>query len=356
MKYKHITYIIINILYFVFIDKSMAQNEVKLSTSQKEIIASIPNNLVIAHRGTTFYAPEESEAAMRWARNIGADYLEFDLQRTKDGRLIALHDDKLTRTTDIGIKFPNRQNNPVSTFNYEELLTLDIGSWFNNTYPDRAKKGFVGLDILTLEDIINIAEGKRIRRDIKGRRILNITKKGIFSTYEIDPNDNGNRPGIYVETKVPALFPNIEKDLKAELVRLAWYHSDIKKLKKIKTIKGKVEIANSPNRVILQTFSKESLLSLQIEFKRPIPTCFLLWRGTDIDDIPSDSLSAFEEWVIYGLKHGATIIGPSIAGEPNNYVELLNNEHFEIIKRTGLKIHGYSFDTKDQLYNSKRYV
>ena len=55
-----------------------------LSDEQKAVIDYLPKNVIIAHRGTEFWAPEESEAAMRWARNMGADYIECDLQKTKD--------------------------------------------------------------------------------------------------------------------------------------------------------------------------------------------------------------------------------------------------------------------------------
>lgn len=331
-----------------------------LSTrNSKSIIKNIlPNNLVIAHRGTTFYAPEETEAAMRWARNSGADYLEFDLQRTKDGYLIALHDDKLLRTTDVAVKFPERKNDPVSAFTYEELLSLDAGSWFNQAHPERVQKTFVGLDILSLEDIINIAEGNKIKRDASGKRITykdNVTGK-IKTTYIIDEQDNGNRPGIYVETKVPALFPGIETDLKNELERLGWYNTNEKKLKKIITFDGKVSVANTKNRVVLQTFSMESLATLEKVFTRSIPTCFLLWRGSDKDDIPNDSFASFEKWISYGKNHRATIIGPSIAGEPNNYNDLLTENHFKIIQKYNLQIHGYSFDTQVQMNQYSKYV
>lgn len=310
----------------------------------------LPQKLVIAHRGTTYWAPEETEAAMRWARNTGADYLEFDLQRTKDGYLIALHDNNLLRTTDVAFQFPNRQNEPLSNFTYAELLTLDAGEWFNKAYPDRARKGFRGLDILTLEDVVRIAEGYRIRRTQDGKRIWHTTSTGAIATlYEVDPCDNGHRPGIYIETKVPQLFPGIEKDLKRELERLQWYQQDIRKLKYIPIVSGKVGIANSIQRVVLQTFSKESLIRLQNVFERSLPTCFLLWRGADPDDLPDDSLPTFEEWVVFGKAHGATIIGPSISGEPNNYNDLLTSAHAQLIRKAGLQIHAYSFDTKAQL-------
>jgi glycerophosphoryl diester phosphodiesterase len=325
-----------------------AQNT--MGMMKKKGLPVLSKNLVIAHRGTTYWAPEETEAAMRWARNIGADYLEFDLQRTQDGYLIALHDDKLLRTTDVALKFPDRKDAPVSSFTYEELLSLDAGSWFNIAYPDRARRGFRGLDILLLEDIVQIAEGNRIKRDESGQRVIRRTAEGrILTEYEKDPADSGNRPGIYVETKVPALFPNIEEDLCNELVRLGWYHLEVEKLKKIEVFQGKIAVANTPARVILQTFSKESLASLQKVFKRPLPTCFLLWLGDGIDDLPSEKKSDFKKWIEYGQSHGATIIGPSIGGIPNNYKDLLSSSNAQMIHKLGMEIHAYSFDTQIQM-------
>ena len=61
----------------------------------------VPDYAVMAHRGSTFWAPEETESAWRWAREMGADYLESDLQCTKDGVILANHDDNLKRTTNI---------------------------------------------------------------------------------------------------------------------------------------------------------------------------------------------------------------------------------------------------------------
>ena len=72
--------------------------------------------LVIAHRGASFDAPESTAPAYLVARELGADYLELDLQRTKDGQLIALHDDTLERTTDVAKRFPERAKAPVSQF------------------------------------------------------------------------------------------------------------------------------------------------------------------------------------------------------------------------------------------------
>ena len=317
----------------------------RVTPAQKRILKLLPKRSVIAHRGTTYWAPEETEAAMRWARNTGADYLEFDLQRTKDGFLIAIHDDNLLRTTDIDQKFPDRKNLPVSSFTYAELMTLDAGTWFNKKYPGRAKPSFSFLDILTLEDIVQIAEGKRIKRDENGKRIHTTINGTWTNVYEHDPMDNGNRPGIYIETKVPDMFPGIEEDLKRELIRLEWQGNK----KAISTQKGKVSTANTDTRVILQTFSKESLKKLHANFGDSVPICFLLWLGIEPDDLPEDIPLTYKKHVESAISNGASIIGPSISGEPNNYSNLLTPQHAEIIHETGAYIHAYSFDTKKQL-------
>ena len=99
----------------------------------------MPDNAVIAHRGTIYWAPELTEAAFRWARNTGADYLELDVQRSKDGVLIIMHDKTFKRTTDVSRKFPGRENDPISAFTYEEIMKLDDGSAFNSKNTERAR-------------------------------------------------------------------------------------------------------------------------------------------------------------------------------------------------------------------------
>ena len=78
-----------------------------LSPEMATVRDYVPRYAVMAHRGSTYWAPEETESAWRWAREMGADYLESDLQCTKDGVILANHDDNLTRTTDIEEVFGN---------------------------------------------------------------------------------------------------------------------------------------------------------------------------------------------------------------------------------------------------------
>ena len=105
--------------------------------TQRDIVQDyLPQNAVIAHRGTVFWAPELTEAAFRWARNTGADYVELDVQRSKDSVLIIIHDKTFNRTTDVAQKFPGRGKDPVGSFTLEEIMQLDAGSQFN-IQPDR---------------------------------------------------------------------------------------------------------------------------------------------------------------------------------------------------------------------------
>ena len=82
----------------------------------------IPRPAVIAHRGASYLAPEETRPAF-----LMADYLEFDIQRRKDGVLIALHDDDLSRTTNVAEIFPGREKDTIDTFSFAELAVMRSG-------------------------------------------------------------------------------------------------------------------------------------------------------------------------------------------------------------------------------------
>src|SRR5262245_5213280 len=91
---------------------------------------------LIAHRGASWDAPEHTLAAYELALKQGADYVEPDLQITRDGVLVCLHDMTLERTTDVEQLFPDRAQAlggkktwPVVEFTLAEIQKLDGGSW-----------------------------------------------------------------------------------------------------------------------------------------------------------------------------------------------------------------------------------
>ena len=99
---------------------------------------------VIAHRGASGVAPENTMAAFRKAVELGAGFIETDLQLSRDARLVAMHDDTLERTTN--------GRGPVASKTLEELRKLDAGSWFRSSGPESAP--FAGERIPTVEEIL----------------------------------------------------------------------------------------------------------------------------------------------------------------------------------------------------------
>lgn len=83
--------------------------------------------LVIAHRGASGYLPEHTLGGYEFAVRLGADYIEPDLQLSKDGELVAMHDDSLERTTDVAALFARRNGAyKVADFTLAEIRTLTV--------------------------------------------------------------------------------------------------------------------------------------------------------------------------------------------------------------------------------------
>lgn len=81
-----------------------------------------PSPLVIAHRGASADAPENTLAAFRTAIDAGADGVEFDVQLASDGIPVVIHDTDLRRTAGIDKR--------VTDITSEQLGKTDVGSWF----------------------------------------------------------------------------------------------------------------------------------------------------------------------------------------------------------------------------------
>jgi glycerophosphoryl diester phosphodiesterase len=100
--------------------------------------------LVIAHRGASYDAPENTMAAFHLAHKLGADMIELDVQLSADGIPIVFHDSLLDRTS----------NGSGAPWNYhvKELKLLDAGSWFSASYK--------GEPIPTLAEVLDWAKDK----------------------------------------------------------------------------------------------------------------------------------------------------------------------------------------------------
>lgn len=99
--------------------------------------------LIVAHRGASGEAPENTIAAFKLAIEQGANMIEIDLQFTNEGHLIAFHDFS---------HLANKENISLNKLSLEELKKIDVGSWFDEKYA--------GEKIPKLEEIINIAKDR----------------------------------------------------------------------------------------------------------------------------------------------------------------------------------------------------
>lgn len=106
--------------------------------------AQIAQVKVIAHRGASGYAPENTLVAIEQAIDLKADIVEIDVHLSKDGELMVIHDETLERTTD-GQGF-------VHDMTLKELKELDAGSWFGNNYN--------GQRIPTLDEVLKLIDGR----------------------------------------------------------------------------------------------------------------------------------------------------------------------------------------------------
>ncbi|MEV0409349.1 glycerophosphodiester phosphodiesterase family protein [Streptomyces sp. NPDC050448] len=158
--------------------------------------------VVYAHRGASAYAPENTLPAIDLAMRLGFDWVENDVQRTKDGELVVVHDDTLARTTDAEQAFPDRGPWRVKDFTAAEIATLDAGSWFGEE--------FAGARIPTLRAYLD-----RVQR---------------------------NRQRLLLEIKKPELYPGIEEQTLRVLDAAGWLDAD-----------------HVQRRLVVQSFSADSV-------------------------------------------------------------------------------------------------
>jgi glycerophosphoryl diester phosphodiesterase len=109
--------------------------------------------LNIAHRGARAFAPENTLPSFEKAEAFGCHMFELDVHVSKDGELIVHHDDRLNRCTDVEARFPGRDTYFVSDFSYEELCTLDAGSWYVAELSRPAARREYFLQTLTDEEL-----------------------------------------------------------------------------------------------------------------------------------------------------------------------------------------------------------
>lgn len=132
---------------------------------------------IVAHRGASGYAPENTLPAVRLGIAMDVDKVEVDVQQTKDGKLVVMHDTTLDRTTDVEKVFPKRAHDHVGDFTFDEIRKLDAGSWKGAKYA--------GTRVPTLGEVMDTLAGAGV--------------------------------GLLLEAKEPALYEGITKRIAKQL-------------------------------------------------------------------------------------------------------------------------------------------
>ena len=220
------------------------------------------NVLIIAHRGSSYTAPENTIPSFNLAFKEGANFVEGDFWLTKDNQIVCIHDSNTKRVTLEKIRLKIKS----STLN--ELRKLDVGSFKGNE--------FSGTKIPTLQEVLDIIpEGKGLYLEIKDARKVFIEK--LVETIEQNLKTNG-RYFLSGEIRVIAFNPNTVQIIKKHFPEMkvywlfSWY-----------LLKKKCLISIAQKR-LLQTLEKLNCDGINVKF---VPTIdeklieFLHQKGMD---------------------------------------------------------------------------
>ena len=258
---------------------------------------------VIAHRGASGYLPEHTLGGYELAIRMGADFIEPDLQITKDGALVAIHDDTLNRTTNVATLFAQRNGGyKVSDFTLAEIKTLTVVPTGTGkaSYPGFTPSSANAFAVPTFQEVVDLAKKQS--------------------------STAGREVGIYPEAKQadPAMEDGILKTLAANGY-------------------------NATSKVFIQSFSDATLRSLrtkQVAQNNKMPLILLGVATTAADGTVRMGVTGATGVQALTLK--------DVAAFTEGVGVLINNTTYPVTKSfidqahaAGLKVHGWTFAQAD---------
>jgi glycerophosphoryl diester phosphodiesterase len=286
--------------------------------------ARVADPLVIAHRGASGYRPEHTLAAYRLAIAMGADYIEPDLVSTKDGVLVARHENEISGTTDVADRqeFADRRT----------TKTIDgraVTGWFTEDF--------------TLDELRTLRAKERLPQVRPGNtrydgRFPVPTFDEVLALAREESRRRGSRIGVYPETKHPTYFDSIGLSLEEPLVAALRRHH--------------LDRPNAP--VMVQSFETANLRELATRVRVPLVQ-LVDASGSPYDTVAAGSPTTYREMVTAeGLREIATyadglgaakdLVLPRDAtgalGEPSDVVEDAHT--------AGLLVHAWTMRDENQ--------
>ena len=256
--------------------------------------ATVTTPIVIAHRGASGYRPEHTLEAYRLAVEMGADYIEPDLVITKDGVLIARHENEIGGTTDVVQRFPDRRR--TKTIGGRTVL-----GWFTEDF--------------TLAEIRTLRARERLesRSHAYDGQFVVPTLDEVIELAQRLGRERGRDVGIYPETKHPTYFRSIglplEEPLLASLTKHGWNR------------------AGAP--VFIQSFEAGNLQALRA--KTAVRLVQLMSDADMATDVALTQIAKYAD----GLGAEKRLVLPlSKAGMPGPSTDLVDRAH-----RAGLFVH-----------------
>src|SRR5882757_4394645 len=291
--------------------------------------------VVIGHRGACGYVPEHTLTSYFIAMQDGVDYVEPDLVMTKDGVLVARHENEIGGPTDVAQRpeFAERRAKKTidgvvhdgwftEDFTLAELKTLRARERIPEIRPGNTR--FDGqFQVPTFEEILALVEGVHKQREVNAKQLGNPAPKRI---------------GVYPETKHPTYFQGIGLPMEELLVKTLHHHG----------YQGRDGLA------IIQCFEVANLKAMRRMTELPIVQ-LMEGEGGPYDFVAKGVARTYQDMITpAGLAEVATYatgIGPhklqviprapdDTLGEPTSLVE---NAH-----AAGLKVHAYTFRAENQ--------
>ncbi|QGZ28847.1 glycerophosphodiester phosphodiesterase [Stutzerimonas stutzeri] len=297
----------------VFAASPQTAHEARLHDLRKE-----PSPLVIAHRGASGYVPEHTLGAYALAILQGADYIEPDLVMTRDGELVARHDNELGLTTDVSQhpEFADRKRT-------QTVDGVSLTGWFSEDFTLAELK-----TLRAIERIPDIRPGNaRLDRSLEIPTLQEIID--LVKTLQLSER---RRIGLYPETKHPTHFQTLGLDMEQPLVRILHRNG----------------YAGRHAPVYIQSFEVENLKTLSRLTQLRLVQLFgggqpydQQVRGSDLtyaQMATAAGLKAISQYAV-GVGPEKSYIIPRDAngnlGQPTDFVP---NAH-----AAGLKVHPYTF-------------
>ncbi|MDY6821108.1 MAG: glycerophosphodiester phosphodiesterase [Deferribacterota bacterium] len=283
---------------FAFTENNFS--DIGLGAMELNKMVNQTKKIVIAHRGASGYMPEHTLESYAYAYASGANFIEPDLNMTKDGFLICIHNIHLEATTDVQKKFPEKVSSDghyyVKDFTISEIKKLNVTTHKDANgrpiYPNRFNPDYEFLKIPTFEEAIMLVKG-----------LNRSTDKNV---------------GIYPEMKNPA-----------------WHHKHNLDIEKATIeILSKYGYTNQKDNVYIQCFDENSLKRLSNEFQTQIKLVQLIGSEKEYSHMLTDE----------GLKNIAKYasgIGPN-KGLIEKDSSLVARAH-----NNGLLVHPWTFRKED---------